>query len=503
MEPHLAELDKKMFYKHLNNISVYFEYGSGGSTYQASIRPNITKIYSIESDAEWQNKLKQMIKHTNVTYFFNEMDTQPNNWGNPGPNAGDIQKKNYSEQMKNLNNYSKKIAFIGGSSSYFDETMSGFGGTQLCVLNIAKELSKKYDVYVVHSKREKNFTGDSGIKYVREIDETLFKTIVDVRNVRKNFLKNVTYIHWIHDPFKYNNDKSNPNLNKYDHVISLTNIQKTLWDKILDTRNFEIINNPLILEPVKKIQYNKYKIVAFSSKTDWNKCLKIVEKLRQYDERFTLHICSPSYSDISKKLCGYDFVVNHGSLSHDKMMELLRDAFVCLYPTTFEESFGCVGYECKYYGVPMLTEYVDGSGTNEIIPKEMIFPKKCDVNLYVNTILNWYKNDNRPILNWNHRNDEIYKQWNMLIENDKIKDIDFVFIDGRFRAACCLKCYDIIKDDCLIAFDDFLNRPHYHIVLDYFDIVEKTEANIMVILKKKKNVSIPQEIIEKYELDKG
>ena len=25
--------------------------------------------------------------------------------------------------------------------------------------------------------------------------------------------------------------------------------------------------------------------------------------------------------------------------------------------------------------------------------------------------------------------------------------------------------------DCLIAFDDFLTRPKYHIVLDYFDIV--------------------------------
>ena len=35
--------------------------------------------------------------------------------------------------------------------------------------------------------------------------------------------------------------------------------------------------------------------------------------------------------------------------------------------------------------------------------------------------------------------------------------IDLVFIDGRFRVVCCLKCYDIIKDDCLIAFDDFLN----------------------------------------------
>jgi hypothetical protein len=86
------------------------------------------------------------------------------------------------------------------------------------------------------------------------------------------------------------------------------------------------------------------------------------------------------------------------------------------------------------------------------------------------------------------------------LSKEEQDSIDLVFIDGRFRVACCLKCYDIIKDNCLIAFDDFLNRPAYHIVLDYFDIIEKTKDNRMVILKKKKNVNIPKELIEKYEL---
>ena len=60
----------------------------------------------------------------------------------------------------------------------------------------------------------------------------------------------------------------------------------------------------------------------------------------------------------------------------------------------------------------------------------------------------------------------------------------------------------LIKDNCLIAFDDFLNRKEYHIVLKYFDVIEKTKDNRMVILKKKKNVNIPKELIEKYELIK-
>lgn len=81
--------------------------------------------------------------------------------------------------------------------------------------------------------------------------------------------------------------------------------------------------------------------------------------------------------------------------------------------------------------------------------------------------------------------------------------IDFILIDGRFRVACCLKCFDLINSECFIAFDDFLNRYQYHIVLDYYDIIDKTADNRMVILKKKSNISVPKELIEKYELDKN
>ena len=187
MEPHFSKNDKKMFYEYLDNINVYFEYGSGGSTYQASIKKNIKTIYSVESDITWQKKLKQINKNPNINYIYNEMDTQPNTWGNPGKNATDIQKINYS-----------------------------------------------------------------------------------------------------------------------NHITKLSKEQQD--------------------------------------------------------------------------------------------------------------------------------------------------------------------------------------------------SIDLVLIDGRFRVACCLKCYDIIKDNCLIAFDDFLNRPGYHTVLKYFDIIKKTQDNRMVILKKKKNISIPKEDIKKYEL---
>jgi sulfur transfer complex TusBCD TusB component (DsrH family) len=78
-------------------------------------------------------------------------------------------------------------------------------------------------------------------------------------------------------------------------------------------------------------------------------------------------------------------------------------------------------------------------------------------------------------------------------------DIDLILIDGRFRVACCLKSLKKIKDNCYIVFDDFLNRPQYHIILDYCSIIEKTDDNCMVILKKNNDIVISEELIAKYE----
>ena len=47
----------------------------------------------MESDIEWQNKLKQIIKNVNIKYIFNQMDTRPNSWGHPDKNATNLQKK--------------------------------------------------------------------------------------------------------------------------------------------------------------------------------------------------------------------------------------------------------------------------------------------------------------------------------------------------------------------------------------------------------------------------
>jgi protein O-GlcNAc transferase len=99
LEPLFSKNDKDMFYKYLSKATNYFEYGSGGSTVQASLRKNILNIYSVESDKSWHNKIKEIVKESHIKYIYVEMGTMPNTYGHPGPNATRDEKINYSEQI--------------------------------------------------------------------------------------------------------------------------------------------------------------------------------------------------------------------------------------------------------------------------------------------------------------------------------------------------------------------------------------------------------------------
>ena len=100
MEPFFKDNDKLMFYKYLKNAQNYFEFGSGGSTYQAALQDNISKIYSVESDSYWHNQIKTTLNnHTKIEFLYVEMNTLPNSWGHPGPTSTLEQWKNYSDQI--------------------------------------------------------------------------------------------------------------------------------------------------------------------------------------------------------------------------------------------------------------------------------------------------------------------------------------------------------------------------------------------------------------------
>lgn len=112
MEAHLEKNDKKLFYSYLDKATNYFEYGSGGSTYQASIKDNIKKIYTVESDIEWINKLKKIL-NKDVNFIYVDMKTKPNNWGYPGENSTKEDWIKYSNVICEIN-YKVDLILIDG-----------------------------------------------------------------------------------------------------------------------------------------------------------------------------------------------------------------------------------------------------------------------------------------------------------------------------------------------------------------------------------------------------
>jgi hypothetical protein len=64
---------------------------------------------------------------------------------------------------------------------------------------------------------------------------------------------------------------------------------------------------------------------------------------------------------------------------------------------------------------------------------------------------------------------------------------DTVLIDGRFRVCCFFTCLKFAKDGTIIIFDDYFDRPYYHIVEKYLRVHQKCGRQaIFKIFNKKK-----------------
>ena len=109
----MAASDTLMFYRYLDKCAYYFEVGSGGSTYQASIRPNIKSITSVESDLEWHTKLKTMIeKKEHIQFIYCDMDVKRTTFGTPGPKSTKSDWISYNGSMSKDTDLAQKLDFI-------------------------------------------------------------------------------------------------------------------------------------------------------------------------------------------------------------------------------------------------------------------------------------------------------------------------------------------------------------------------------------------------------
>ena len=63
------------------------------------------------------------------------------------------------------------------------------------------------------------------------------------------------------------------------------------------------------------------------------------------------------------------------------------------------------------------------------------------------------------------------------------RNYDVILVDGRCRTMCAYMAKYLLKDDGYLLFHDFNNRPYYHGILKYYEIVDSAET-LAVLVKK-------------------
>jgi hypothetical protein len=73
------------------------------------------------------------------------------------------------------------------------------------------------------------------------------------------------------------------------------------------------------------------------------------------------------------------------------------------------------------------------------------------------------------------------------IDNIGISIFDKILIDGRGRGWCAEKALDYINENSLVFIHDYFMRPQYHIVENWYEIIDsiRNTPQTLVVLKKK------------------
>ena len=75
---------------------------------------------------------------------------------------------------------------------------------------------------------------------------------------------------------------------------------------------------------------------------------------------------------------------------------------------------------------------------------------------------------------------------------------DVILVDGRFRVACFLYSLINAKEGSIIIFDDYVNRPHYHVVEEVLGIYKKCGRQVVFKVPKIFDKKLAEELLQKF-----
>lgn len=110
LKPNMSEEELIAFSYFMKSKNIYFEFGSGGSTNLASYY-KLNKIYSVESDIRWHNKIKNL-NLIGIIFITIDLKAKENKFGTPGLGTTVIDWEKYIQAYKP--EYNADIILIDG-----------------------------------------------------------------------------------------------------------------------------------------------------------------------------------------------------------------------------------------------------------------------------------------------------------------------------------------------------------------------------------------------------
>jgi len=294
----------------------------------------------------------------------------------------------------------KTIYFIINQHNTHESIMNkGNGASEVLFYLIAKALSQHFNIVIFNREQpckiddiEYRFLPNNMNPNIEDINDSIvivqrhFNIAIDLHKISPSN----RYILWSHDYLEktFDNLSGNYSPSEINNYFSVNNIniisvshfhKKNILNKMPNVNVIPIYNalfpEYFIKEP--NINYDKNKIIFASN---WakglNKILNVGQEYFKLNKEFRLILIKPKYCEWEPDLSKYPFIEKRGCIEHKEEYCKLLQSCLCVFSTSYPETFGCVFAEALHLGVPVIGDSSVNAGFHEIIPKEYM----CNFN---------------------------------------------------------------------------------------------------------------------------
>lgn len=206
MEPYFYPFENDLLYKYMNSSTVYFEFGSGGTTHQAAKRR--LKIYTVEAADCWVSQIKRDIEKikkslkkfdVDITYLVSDIQTEI-----------DPPRENIFKYIKMYNHtkYNADLILINGRFNL------------ACLMNVYQEIDNKTIVFL-HQPENRDFKNDF-IKFFDIIEKGNFSYVLRRKSYRPKLSE------------KALSDIENRDINYKNRLIDVLKYMKTNYNDLIE-----------------------------------------------------------------------------------------------------------------------------------------------------------------------------------------------------------------------------------------------------------------------------